>query len=144
MPHWDIINLAILERALSKITWKKQHVKGHQDIFPLARDAALNEEMDQRCKKFWEEGPQTHLWYHQIWTVSINDHPVVSELTNSIRTLCAKLRATKYWKMKLGDHQNEINWTALGYASNTVPRSRSQWLTKHTSGFCSVGVFAKK
>jgi hypothetical protein len=90
--------------ALSRCTWKQHHVKGHQDIFLLKRNAALNDEMDQKCKKFWEEGP-------------------VSELADSIRKFCAILRATKYWENKLGDKHNEIDWTSLGYAISIVPRS---------------------
>jgi hypothetical protein len=53
----------------------------------------------------------------------------------------ANLRATGYWESKLGNKQNKIDWAATG---NAVKRSRSQWLTKHLSGFCSVGSFAKK
>jgi hypothetical protein len=143
-PHWDIINLAISERTSSLITWRQQHVKGHQNHFPLERDAMLNDEMDQRCKKFWEEGSIAPLWFHQKWTVTVDKQQVVSDLTTSIRRSCANMRAIKYWQLKLGSKQEEIDWTSLGHAIKKVPRSRSQWLTKHMSGFCSVGLFAKK
>jgi hypothetical protein len=54
------------------------------------------------------------------------------------------MRVMKYWHLKLGREQEGIDWTSLGYAIKKVPRSKSQWLTKHMSGFCSVGSFTKK
>jgi hypothetical protein len=144
LAHWDVINLAIRERKDSIITWQQHHVKGHQDTFPLERDAALNDEMDQRCKKFWVEGPVTAQWFLQPWTVTVNNRQVTSELAETIRSLCADIRVTTYWERKLGTKKEEIDWKTLGYALGTVPRNRAQWLTKNMSGFNSVGSFAKK
>jgi hypothetical protein len=76
--------------------------------------------------------------------VLVDNQQVVSELTESIWRLCAHKRVAKYWDLKLGVKKEGIDWTSLGYAISRVPRSRSQWLTKHMSGFCSVGSFAKK
>jgi hypothetical protein len=143
-PHWDIIMAAITERQNSPIKWHRHHVKGHQDIYPLERDAMLNEEMDSRCKQFWEEGPKTLHWFHQPWTVTINRQQVVSDLNATIRSYCSDLRVERYWESKMGANQEEIDWVVIGRAVRSVKRAHSQWLTKHLSGFCSVGSFAKK
>jgi hypothetical protein len=144
-PHWDIVTTAIKERESSVIIWSPQHVKGHQNIFPLERDATLNDEMDQRCKNFWNVSVQSQpIWFQQSWTITIQDRQIGNDVSEEIRQHCATERATKYWKQYLGDHQDAIDWEPLGSAIKNIKRSRAQWLTKHSSGFCSVGSFAKK
>jgi hypothetical protein len=83
-PHWDIVNMAIQERAASVVSWVPQHVKGHQETFPLERDATLNEERDHRCKDFWSSSQSTTpIWFRASWVVCIalrdyQGHPVLA------------------------------------------------------------------
>jgi hypothetical protein len=63
---------------------------------------------------------------------------------DAIRSACSSSRATKYWDLKVGAKQEDVDWTAMSFNIRNVSRSRSQWMTKHLSGFCSVGAFAKK
>jgi hypothetical protein len=96
IPHFDIISEARQELQSSLIQWTKQYIPGHQEIFPLSREAFLNDKMDQQCKKHWEKTHGMAAWstYNQ-WNV------------------------VAYWTDKLDDRLNSVDWDATGTAMSS-------------------------
>jgi hypothetical protein len=74
-----------------------------------------------------------------VW---IKNEKVVSNLTKSIRTHCSITRAEKYWAKKDSQALQDNDWEGVRRTSKTTPRHWQQWMTKHVSGFCSVGKMA--
>jgi hypothetical protein len=74
----------------------------------------------------------------------INGEKIVSDLTTTIRQHCGILRAEQYWRRKIGDRTDDVDWEGTGAAIRGIKKQRRQWLTKHISGFCSVGRMAKR
>jgi hypothetical protein len=144
-PHWDIITTAISERNKNSYRWIPTHVHGHQTAAILTREAVLNNEMDQRCKQYWHL-TESHMpvWFHVDWQLGIGGKRVSSNLAQTIRQHCAIQRAERYWKTKWTMDMSTIDWNALEGAQLSCKKARRQWMTKHSSGFCSVGYFAKK
>jgi hypothetical protein len=105
----------------------------------------LNKEMDLLCKDYWETADwSTVPWFHMDWQVQINNRCISSNLVQEIRQHCAINRSEKYWKEKSLPMQVNIDWEALKQANKSVTRARQNWVTKHSSSFCSVGVMAKR
>jgi hypothetical protein len=74
----------------------------------------------------------------------VNGKKVVSNLSKSIQECCSIQRAEVYWQNKAPIDFQNMDWAGVKVMSRTVPRHRQQWVTKHVSGFCSVGKMAKK
>jgi hypothetical protein len=107
-------------------------------------EARLNNKMDLACKQHWNETQNSQqMWFADTWSVWTDGKKVVSNLSTAIRGYCSRLQAKSYWKSKLQNNTHTIDWDATGAAIKTIPRSKQQWLTKHCSGFCSVGRMAK-
>jgi hypothetical protein len=105
----------------------------------------LNDEMDQQCKHYWEASQgSTPIWFDNKWSVRINGEKIVSDLTTTIRKHCSIIRAEQYWRRKITDHTEHVDWEGTGAAIRGIKKHRRQWLTKHISGFCSVGRMAKR
>jgi hypothetical protein len=144
-PHFDVVAAARAEIKTSVIQWNQIHIPGHQSIFPLDRNAALNEEMDLACKQYWSETQNSEQkWFQETWSVSIEGNKIGSNLTKEIQNYCAIKRAEKYWSDKTGEVTEDIDWAGVQYSVRTTPRYRRQWMTKHSSGFCSVGKMAQR
>jgi hypothetical protein len=145
LPQYDILVQSKLEIKKSPVKWTYKHVMGHQSIFPLDRAGTLNDEMDIKCKGFWVQTQDTQrIWFHNEWQLVVNNKPISSNLSKSIREYCAIKRAENYWNAKQQGLHKEVDWEAIASANNGIQRSRLQWITKHVSGFCAVGKMAKK
>jgi hypothetical protein len=143
--HFDIINTTQAVLRQSVLKWNTLHVRGHQTVFPLEREAALNEEMDLRCKDYWEKADWSNIpWFHMEWQVFITNRCLSSNLAQEIRQHCSIVRAEKYWNGKSLLAQDDIDWDVLKLANKAATRARRTWITKHSSGFCSVGIMAKR
>jgi hypothetical protein len=143
--QFDILVQSRAELKKSPVRWTYKHVLGHQSVFPLDRAGTLNDEMDIKCKRFWEQTQEMQpIWFHNEWQVMINSRPISSNLSKSIREYCAVKRAEKYWNSKQKGIHKDVDWVAISSANNGMQRSRLQWITKHVSGFCAVGTMAKK
>jgi hypothetical protein len=144
-PHWDIITTAIHERTGHPYQWTPTHVPGHQTAMLLAREAILNNEMDLRCKQYWKATEaHTPIWFQASWQLHIGGRRNSSNTAQTIRQYCAIQRAERYWQNKWEMDISKIDWKALEGAQTSCKKARRQWITKHSSGFCSVGSFAKK
>jgi hypothetical protein len=145
IAHFDIISEVRQEIAGSVVQWHKKYIPGHQEIFPLDREATLNNEMDQMCKNHWVKtfGSKATDFLNQ-WEVATNGTKITTELTKSIREYCSILRAETYWCNKLGTSSSTMDWESTGIAMRNVKRQRQVWITKHSTGFCSVGRMAKR
>jgi hypothetical protein len=62
IPHFDIIAEARRELVHSPIEWMDLYIPGHQTD-PTDRAAILNNEMDEACKKYWNETAN----HQQLW-----------------------------------------------------------------------------
>jgi hypothetical protein len=145
IPHFDVVAAARAEIKGSVVQWTNKYIPGHQSVFPLDREATLNEEMDSACKKHWSETKNSeHKWFHETWSVWIEGKKLGSNLTKEIQSFCAIKRAGKYWESKVGETTEDMDWTGFQYIVRTTPRHRRQWMTKHCSGFCSVGKMAHR
>jgi hypothetical protein len=143
--HFDIINTtqALLRQLV--LNWSILHVRGHQSVFPLEREAALNKEMDLLCKDYWEKADWSSIpWFHMDWQVLITNRCISSNQVQEIRQHCSIVRVEKYWREKALPMQEDIDWEVLKMANKAVTRARRTWVTKNSSGFCSVGVMAKR
>jgi hypothetical protein len=143
--HFDIINTTQAALRQSVLNWSTLHVRGHQTVFPLEREAALNKEMDLLCKDYWDKADWSTIpWFHMDWQVHITNRCILSNLVQEIRQHCSIARAEKYWREKALPMQDDIDWDALKQVNKAVTRARRNWVTKNSSGFCSVGVMAKR
>jgi hypothetical protein len=101
--------------------------------------------MDLLCKDYWETADwSTVPWFHLEWQVQIRNRCISSNLVQEIRQHCSIKRAEKYWKEKSLMMKDNFDWEAVKLANTSVTRARQHWVTKHSSGFCSVGVMAKR
>jgi hypothetical protein len=142
IPHFDIIAAVRTEILNSPIKWTQLYIPGHQEE-PMDQPALLNTEMDTKCKQHWQDTTtEQQCWFQCEWSVWIQRQKVVSNLTKSIRTHCSITRAEKYWAKKDNQALQDIDWEGVKRTSTTTPRHRQQWMTKHVSGFCSVGKMA--
>jgi hypothetical protein len=144
IPHFDIIAKVRQEITSSTIIWKDLYIPGHQ-ADPTDRGAILNNKMDEACKKHWTITMNSQQqWFQSAWSVWIRGVKVVSNLTKSIREHCSIQRAEQYWKNKVGEQVHDMDWSGVKTVTKTISRHRQQWITKHISGFCSVGKMAKR
>jgi hypothetical protein len=145
IPHYDVIQAARVSLSQSTIEWQRLYIPGHQTIYPLDREATLNDQMDNQCKHYWAITDNARQRpFYEPWSVWIGSDKVTSNLTKEIQQHCSILRADRYWKSKAGAANETIDWESTGRAMRTMPRQRRQWITKHSSGFCAVGRMAKR
>jgi hypothetical protein len=138
----------------SPLKWKFRHVKGHQDDYagPLDRWAALNVEMDSLVKAHWltaTEGdylPVQAIKFEpwSVWAADVKFiHPIKHDMYSHIHNPILD----EYWHSRdryQPATQDNWDWQALADAMKKTTITRRHWLTKHTSGWCSVGVMAKR
>jgi hypothetical protein len=143
-PHYDILVKTRQTREMTTIIWEPYHVKGHQTIFPLDRQASLNYEMDLLCKSFWTSTLTTkRIWFRSLWQVECNGRRISSNIAGTIREQCSILRAEQYWNNKQTSIAQDINWTATEVANKKMGNGRQTWITKHVSGFCATRGFSQ-
>jgi hypothetical protein len=138
--HFDLIipTQLLLQRA--KISWISHHVLGHQSGDSLDRFALLNCEMDEACKEYWQRTKNQRIQgYCNTWKVSINDKEITSDLQRNVYNACSSQLGSTYWERKLGQSQGMIDWSTTAAAMSESPRTKQQWISKHSSGFCGVG-----
>jgi hypothetical protein len=114
IPHYNIIGATRQPIQQSQLQWTCKYIPGHQTVFPLDREAAMNDDMDQRCKRYWECSCETvPLWFENTWSVWIRGERIVSDLTRTIREICSIARAETYWRGKIQD-KRQIRVRGLG------------------------------
>ena len=152
-PHLDLIAASRTLLRASPVQWKFHHVYGHQDDFvgPLDRWATLNVAMDGLAKAHWAHSVGTVSSSFQIhaepWSVWINNEKLVTPLREKIYDFIHGPAVDEYWlsrKRFKAELYPSYDWEALDDAIRPLSISRRLWLTKHLSGWCSVGRMAKR
>ena len=152
-PHLDLIHSIRTMIKLSPLQWKFRHVKGHQDDFvgPLDRWENLNVEMDQLAKDYWstENGKilEDQSIRYEPWSIWSTKGKFITPMRGKIYNCIHQPLLDKYWhhrkRFKKEDH-SAYDWEGLADAMKRQPLTRRHWLTKHSSGWCSVGKMAKR
>ena len=152
-PHSDLIAASRQLIEDSPVQWKFRHVYGHQDDFvgPLDRWATLNVEMDGLAKEHWARsvalGRPSSRIHAEPWSVWFQDTKLVSPIREKIYELVHGPPLEEYWISRQrfkSDIYSLYDWEALDDAIRPLSLSRRLWLTKHLSGWCSVGRMAKR
>jgi hypothetical protein len=111
----------------------------------LDREATLNNEMDRQCKEYWTSTKNDEqVWFQETWSIWMADRKISSYMTKEIKHHCSVVRVETYWQGKLGVQMNNVDWQGTEHGMKAIPRRRQQWITKHSSGFCSVGKMAQR
>jgi hypothetical protein len=134
------------------ISWRHRHVKGHQDEDPSAeldRWATLNIEMDLSAKAHWlSTASLAHPYFAELpgepWAVWSHGIKISSRLHSQLVTSIHGRDASDWWseKQRFGPDPSSVSlvdWDACGRAMKAAPTTRRHWVSKHVSGFCSVG-----
>ena len=118
---------------------------------PLDRWEDLNVEMDQLAKDYWstENGKilEDQSIRYEPWSVWSTKGKFITPMRGKIYNYIHQPLLDKYWhhhkRFKKEDHL-AYDWEGLADAMNRQPLTRRHWLTKHSSGWCSVGKMAKR
>ena len=152
-PHLDIIEASRKLIRGSSLQWKFRHVYGHQDDFvgPLDRWATLNVEMDLAAKEHWARsiggGRPASVIFGEPWSVWCKGEKMVTPLRSKLYEVIHGPALDAYWisrKRFKSELYPKYDWEALEDAIRPLSISRRLWLTKHLSGWCSVGRMAKR
>jgi hypothetical protein len=149
------INLAMRKMiADSRITRKRRHAKGHQDIPWEKLDIwdGANGDCDTDAKTFWakcrhqQQTPKSisiDNGYCAIWS---EDQMVA---TNTRKVLYHKIHSpkTQSWWMDRGWRPGEtfdlVDWTTIKKTDNAAPTTRRIWVMKHNHSMCGTGQIMK-
>ena len=153
-PHLDLIAATRHLIKISPVQWNYRHVKGHQDDFagPLDRWATLNVEMDSLAKAYWLKArdnsliPNESIRY-EPWSIWHNERKFIAPIRSALYAHIHNPLMDEYWQSRdryKEDNQHTWDWEALKNAMTKTPITRRHWITKHASGWCSVGVMAKR
>ena len=158
--HYDLINAINEAIKRSPLTWKFNHVYGHQDDgkdrSQLDTWAYLNTIADDKPKRKlheilhtipnWDTTRPLQVPYESCTVHSVdsssrkvrNGSSLKSTIYNHIHT--REIRA--YWEKH--NHINpltrsSIDWETSARACELLPKARSKWFSKWVTGFCGVG-----
>jgi hypothetical protein len=154
MAQFDLVGATRTMLRRSPVTWKAEHVLGHQDDdvhATLDRKAMMNVTMDGEAKfhliRTVSQAQKTPRQQHidgEPWSLWIGDVKVCAQVYDSVaNAVCGKV-AAQYWdtnKQRFDPHSSadDVDWDAMEMAMKSQPRTRQQWISKHTTGFCAVG-----
>ena len=118
---------------------------------PLDRWATLNVEMDGLAKAHWarsvgRERPSSKV-YAEPWSVWFRGDKLVTPFREKNYETIHGPPLDDYWvqrKRFKADLYPRYDWEALDDDIPLLPLSRRLWVTKHLSGWCSVGRMAQR
>jgi hypothetical protein len=138
--------------ADSRITWKRQHVKGHHDIPLHQLDILVRANYDccTDANYFWAMCIQHH-WTIEPMYIDNGPWSIWSEYqmlaTNMGQVLYHKIHSPKTqarWRdrgFRPSETLGMVDWTALEQAAKSVPEIRRIWVMKYKHGMCGTGQF---
>ena len=152
--HLDLISAIRKKVRDSPIQWKFRHVRGHQDDYAqqLDRWELLNVEMDTLAKEYWHRAT-TNSWKAsqsiagEPWSVWRGKAKFVAPIRQEVYSHIHSPQIHAYWLSRnryTPGTKDQIDWDAIGAAMNKSTITHRHWVTKHISGWCSVGVVAKR
>jgi hypothetical protein len=154
MAQFDLVGATRTMLRRSPVSWKAEHVLGHQeddDVHAtLDRKAMMNVTMDGEAKFHWlstvsqaQKAPSQQHIDEEPWSLWIGDVKVCAQVYDSVANAISGKVAAQYWdtnKQCFDPHSSaDVNWDAMEMAMKSQPRTRQQWISKHTTAFCSVG-----
>ena len=158
--NYDLVQATWVLLQQTKITWKGDHVKGHQDQVrgrSLTRTERLNVEMDHMAKAFWR-----HLCVHNAghiptplhipiygegWQIWEGDNKIAHPNSHALYGLIQDPITQFYWVRHRHipeASQNTVDWTATADFMKHLPLKNRRWVTKHASHQCAVGTTMAK
>jgi hypothetical protein len=153
MAQFDLVGATRTMLRRSPVSWKAEHVLGHQDNdvhATLDRKAMMNVTMDGEAKFHWlstvfqaQKAPRQQHIAEEPWSLWIGDVKVCAQVYDSVANAVSGKVAAQYWdtnKQRFEPHSSaDVDWDATEMAMKSQPRTRQQWISKHTTGFCAVG-----
>lgn len=138
--------------AGSPFLWDWRYISGHQDRLGSSKDrwATLNVEMDAKARAFMPTALRTPHQYAipgEPWSIWYSGEKLQHNFTRMLYDLIHAHQTQQYWCHKLGMTNKIyqiIDWDALNNAIQAVPRNRSVFISKHTTGMCDVEKFMKR
>jgi hypothetical protein len=148
-PHFDMLSSLHTQIAASPVTWKIRHIPSHQDLDPTAHLdfwALQNIQMDNLAKVFWMQYSHSHPVSYplvdegfQVWLGDrkLSSHPtsVFFDHIHGSTILDWHVSHQRFPAC----YARHIDWDVCAAALAHLPTGRRRWVSKHTSGFCSVG-----
>jgi hypothetical protein len=148
-PHFDMLSSLRAMIAKSPLVWTTRHIEGHQDDDVNAKLdfwARQNIQMDNLAKIFWmHHSHSAHVQYpimeegFQVWLgdrkLSLHSSSVFFDHIHGKTILswhASHGRFPAYYAWR-------VDWEVCHAALKHLPLGKRRWVTKHTSGFCSVG-----
>jgi hypothetical protein len=152
---WELLTAIQQElNSMPQIQWIWRHIYGHQDKNKSFEDldfwSQRNVMMDERAGHCWVANLPHPLHLDEkrtTWTLKINNITIASNFHSSLRNATTGAAGRQYWAehQKIGSARpTAVDWPAMGTALTKLPIHRRHWVTKHQSGFCSVGVQMKR
>ena len=142
-PNWtcfDLVSEIRNQLRTSPISWKKKHIKGHQDenkTFPeLAAEAQANVIVDRKAKdelalgKIPQEGlPQKE----DMWLLTCLGHRITGNMEHRLRYYMQETDSRLWWMRKVEfpeEYQDKISWPVYHGYRHTTPKWRNTWSVK--------------
>jgi hypothetical protein len=153
MAQFDLVGATRTMLRRSPVSWKAEHVLGHQDNdvhATLDRKAMMNVTMDGEAKFHWlstvfqaQKAPRQQHIDGEPWSLWIGDVKVCAQVYDSVANAVSGKVASQYWdtnKQRFEPHSSaDVDWYATEMAMKSQPRTRQQWISKCTTGFCAAG-----
>jgi hypothetical protein len=148
---WDLLTLVQHELSLiPQIFWNWRHIYGHQDKGKSFEEldfwSQRNVMMDERAGFCWNANLIHEIRLqdaHTTWELKVQNTAVASSFHTTLRRATTGLIGRTYWEnkgQKIGAARAEaVEWPVMGKAMKQLPIHRRHWITKHHTGFCSVG-----
>lgn len=154
--HFDMLTSIRSLLQECPIQMKDRHVRGHQDDHNIELDRweLLNVEMDFTAKELWAEGKRQQrigrdTLAGEPWSVWIEYRKLTRNVDEQVYDFIHGKNLQKHWTEKEHPRLSPesfgiVDWAGTEQAMKAAPSTRRQWISKHVSGFCSVGRQAKR
>ena len=146
-PSRDILQALHHQLQSSPLTWHTQHVKGHQDdvkqiLTQWEQGNVRVDEMATDHRISMDNIPLQSRLPGETWRLILHNTIINSQVEPRLWHHCWKQRAIQYWtrrgRCSFQTHRS-IDWRAFGKAMSSLPKNKSQCLTKLFSGFHATG-----
>ena len=149
-PRWSSYDLVCLIRfhlARSPITWKGQHIKGHQDSKHSYEDLDIiaqgNVDADQYAAEEMnlERDLDTRPIIGAPWILEYDGRKISGDIEKRIRHLIHERTMQDYWRKKFDlteDQQRHISWEAFLKTNQLNDEWIQIWMAKYNSRIGSV------
>jgi len=152
VKHFDLITSIRRLVQNSPVKWLHRHVRGHQDEKrppeSLDRWERLNVEADHRAKVHWIEATEgdikpIYAFSGEPWSIWIAGRKLCQDIKAQVYEAVHAPKIKQYWTGRKrprmsSDQYDTVDWKATHKAMKATKLSRRIWITKHTTGVCSL------